>query len=151
MTRKEKSSVNNWGDCKEWGSWSNYPGHPMKKLTPFPSADLTVQKMIEEALMRYCNPFYGLSLPTNHPFYHLTLPNNMEKKMKREKFWMVLGVGAPVFRHSTKQSAKTEAERLAKLNPGQEFVVLESLAFVKTPSVIWESSGTEFVNQDHPF
>lgn len=60
--------------------------------------------------------------------------------MARQKFWMVLGRGTPTFRHYTKASAVTEAERLASLNPGQEFHVLESLAACKKQDVVWENT-----------
>lgn len=58
--------------------------------------------------------------------------------MAKDKFWMVLGNGVPVYRHPSKHSAITEAERLAMLNPFNEFVVLESLAICKKTSVSWE-------------
>lgn len=51
------------------------------------------------------------------------------------KFWMVLGGGVPTFRHPTEGAARAEAERLARSSPGQEFVVLESLASVRKTEV----------------
>lgn len=51
---------------------------------------------------------------------------------------MVLGSGEPTLRHPSKQSAQSEAERLARKMPGYEFVVLESLATVVKPDVQWE-------------
>lgn len=44
------------------------------------------------------------------------------------KFWMVWNpVGhAPVYRHESRASAEREAERLAKLNPTNEFYILEA-------------------------
>lgn len=58
--------------------------------------------------------------------------------MSLGKFWMVLGVGMPRVRHTSKQAAKLEAERLAIMNPGEDFVVLESLATCRKDSVQWE-------------
>lgn len=58
--------------------------------------------------------------------------------MSKGKFWMVVGNGEPTYRHPSKQSAKTEAERLARLYTGQEFVVLESLATVVKSDMAWE-------------
>ena len=58
--------------------------------------------------------------------------------MRRSKFWMVLGVSVPVVKHATKETAFAEAERLAILNPGKEFFVLESLAACVKRDVHWE-------------
>lgn len=58
--------------------------------------------------------------------------------MSKGKFWMVLGLATPYYRHPSKQSAAHEAERLARNNPGQEFVVLESLATVVKSDLHWE-------------
>lgn len=58
--------------------------------------------------------------------------------MSKGKFWMVLGSGEPRFRHPSKASARTEAERLARANPGCEFVVLEALATVVKSDLHWE-------------
>ena len=66
--------------------------------------------------------------------------------MSRGKFWMVIGAGrpgGPTFRHPTKQSAKNEAERLARSNPGDEFTVLESLATVVRSEVQWEMNDLD--------
>ncbi|MBF6987237.1 hypothetical protein [Cupriavidus sp. IK-TO18] len=44
-----------------------------------------------------------------------------------EKFWIVwspTGMAPPKYRHSGYGSAVTEAERLAREHPGQEFIVL---------------------------
>lgn len=51
-----------------------------------------------------------------------------ERLPRLGKFWMVYGVyqRAPVCRHWSEDSAKTEALRLAKQNPDIAFVVLES-------------------------
>ena len=44
-----------------------------------------------------------------------------------KRFWLVWNHngGVPTVQHETAQSAKTEAERLARNNPGQQFHVLE--------------------------
>jgi hypothetical protein len=49
------------------------------------------------------------------------------------KFWMVWCTtrGGPVYQHSTKQSARREAERLAHVCPGQTFIVLAAVDAVK--------------------
>lgn len=64
------------------------------------------------------------------------------------RFWMVWNEGnrGPVKQHWTEQEARTEAERLAKLNPGQRFYVLVTLSFcmVQEP-VHW------FETDDIPF
>ena len=59
----------------------------------------------------------------------------------QDKFWMVLGVGMPTYRHPTLSGACTEAERLATSNPGQRFTVLESVASVQKTSVTWTRHG----------
>jgi len=48
-----------------------------------------------------------------------------------ETFWMVLGNGRPVVKHGSIDQAKSEAERLAKMNPGEEFYVLQATHRVK--------------------
>lgn len=54
------------------------------------------------------------------------------------KFWMVLGRDVPKYRHATIAAAKNEAERLAKINPGNEFTVLEAVATCSVHSVNWD-------------
>ena len=74
--------------------------------------------------------------------------------MARDKFWMVLGNGTPTHRHQSKSSAVTEAERLARLNPFSEFVVLESLAVCKKTDLSWEpmrSNDSETESDQVPF
>lgn len=56
----------------------------------------------------------------------------------QSKFWMVLGRAMPVFKHNTEQSARTEAERLAKINPGESFTVLESVGTCSMSSMVWQ-------------
>lgn len=49
------------------------------------------------------------------------------------------GTGAPVVRHDTIDKARSEAKRLAGLNPGTRFFVLASLGhMIKSDPVIWE-------------
>ncbi len=47
-------------------------------------------------------------------------------------FWLVWGINktVPTFQHPSEQSAHTEAERLARMFPGEQFVVLESVAAI---------------------
>jgi hypothetical protein len=52
-------------------------------------------------------------------------------------FWMVLGSGQPTHRHQSEQSARTEAERLARTNPGCEFYVLQAVAVCVKSDVTW--------------
>lgn len=57
----------------------------------------------------------------------------------RTKFWMVYGSGkaAPTKRHTSKESAMAEANRLAKKHPGTEFFVLKAVrgAMADSPTV----------------
>ena len=50
--------------------------------------------------------------------------------MNEAQFWMVWNPAghSPVFKHETARLARIEAERLARLNPGQRFYVLEAVA-----------------------
>lgn len=61
--------------------------------------------------------------------------------MGRKTFWMVVGIGVPYFKHDSENNARAEAERLARLNPGQEFTVLESIATVVKSDVNWIPHG----------
>ena len=54
------------------------------------------------------------------------------------QYWMVLGNGAPRYRHQTLGSARTEAERLAKANPGTRFTILLAVASCEVQSVTWQ-------------
>lgn len=71
--------------------------------------------------------------------------------MKLDKFWMVLGSGTPTYRHSSAMVAKAEAERLARINPGQSFTVLESLATVCKTDITWQPHGTDDTPTAIPF
>lgn len=50
--------------------------------------------------------------------------------MSDKPFWMVYGEGQrpPAFKHATFESARLEAERLARLLPGVRFYVLSAIA-----------------------
>jgi hypothetical protein len=63
--------------------------------------------------------------------------------MGRDKFWMVLGKGEPVYRHASKADAAKEAERLARLCPGQAFTVLEAVATVVVNNVQWDLNDVD--------
>ena len=60
-----------------------------------------------------------------------------------KKFWMVLGKGVPRVEHLTEGTARSEALRLAQINPGESFTVLESLATVKICNISWEEHDME--------
>jgi hypothetical protein len=50
------------------------------------------------------------------------------------KFWYVYsptGITKPAFQHNSEPDANREAHRLAKANPGQEFLVLEAKRSIK--------------------
>lgn len=55
-----------------------------------------------------------------------------------EQFFMVMGNGKPTARHDTYEQAVREAERLARLDPSQEFLVLMAVARVKRVDVVVE-------------
>lgn len=47
---------------------------------------------------------------------------------KSERFWMVKGAGPTQCIHATAAEATKEAKRLALLNPGEPFYVLEAIS-----------------------
>lgn len=56
-----------------------------------------------------------------------------------KRFWMVLGPqGMPVVRHCSEAQARKEAERLARANPGHEFVVLRSVSACVRSDIRWQ-------------
>ena len=63
--------------------------------------------------------------------------------MSKPKFWMVVGLGTPTVRHTSWESAKQEAERLARMNPGQSFTVMSSIATVTKSDVRWAMNGDD--------
>lgn len=56
--------------------------------------------------------------------------------------WSPTGKLPPSRRHASPYEASAEAERLARLSPGSEFYVLESITRVSTTDVTW-SKATE--------
>lgn len=59
-------------------------------------------------------------------------------------YWMVHGSqGPPTYKHVSLQSARQEAERMAKLYPGELFVILESIAAVEKFDVLWMEPGDD--------
>ena len=54
-------------------------------------------------------------------------------------FWLVWNPtgGVPTHRHPTFESAKAEAERLARLNPNTEFFVRTSVGVARKVESIW--------------
>ncbi len=56
---------------------------------------------------------------------------------QKNAYWMVLGKGRPSVQHASESLARTEAERLAKAEPGQKFVVLKAEAeYVRQPEPV---------------
>lgn len=70
-------------------------------------------------------------------------------------FWLVWRAGgrAPVYKHDSYRSARTEAERLSRLNPGFAFYVLAPAARgVNGDEVYWshcEPTNTPFDDDEH--
>lgn len=58
------------------------------------------------------------------------------KKKQSEKFWMVWSPqgSRPTRKHYTRESADTEASRLANANPGMEFFTLKAVQGVTADS-----------------
>ena len=71
--------------------------------------------------------------------------------MGREKFWLVLGIGTPAYRHPTAKSAQLEAERLAMLHRGEPFTVLEAIATARKMDIAWEKLESKHGAEDIPF
>lgn len=67
------------------------------------------------------------------------------------KFWMVWREGSRTvtYKHETEKSARQEAERLARENPGEKFYVLESSDCCMKYDVFWASLLDK--NGDIPF
>ncbi len=56
-----------------------------------------------------------------------------------QSFWLIWNERghAPTVRHETKAGAKAEAERLARMNPGQQFHVMELVGTCRRVDVEW--------------
>ena len=56
-------------------------------------------------------------------------------------FWMVWNEGnrAPTVKHPSVNAARAEAERLARLFPGQKFFLLTAFDCCQKRDVLWES------------
>lgn len=63
-----------------------------------------------------------------------------------EHFWFVWNEtgSVPTFKHPTPESARREAEKLARMTPGQSFHVLQVIATARYQTVAWHEYG-EFV------
>jgi hypothetical protein len=64
-----------------------------------------------------------------------------------QPFWMVwndMG-GAPTHKHVTPESARAEAERLARLHPGRRFHVLAALGHCSFNAVNWTEVEKDFI------
>lgn len=61
-----------------------------------------------------------------------------------EQFWLVWNEAghAPTFKHKHPESAEKEAERLARLYPGQSFHVLALSGTVEVNPVAWKRYDT---------
>lgn len=62
-----------------------------------------------------------------------------------DKFWIVwadMG-GSPTVKHLTPESAKREAERLARENSGRVFHVMEVVASCKRNDVLWKDYNND--------
>jgi hypothetical protein len=80
-------------------------------------------------------------LPDWHKQFIKNIQKLKEGKMEEShfKFWYVynpLGKQWPTVRHSDERHANAEAERLAKANPGREFMVLEAKRFYRVESPV---------------
>lgn len=74
--------------------------------------------------------------------------------MNNSPFWMVWNErgDAPRVKHSTKVSAQREAERLARLNRGQSFIVLESVqACISNDVLVVDMRPADSRSNDIPF
>lgn len=76
--------------------------------------------------------------------------------MQNEKIWVVYNPQgrAPTFTHTSYESAKTEARRLARANPEQRFYVMESRGFAIKNDVsfyAYERPGVILDEDEIPF
>jgi hypothetical protein len=67
--------------------------------------------------------------------------------MGNDRFWFVWNPSgrSPSYKHPSLSSAKKEAIRLAGMNPGQEFIVLESAGRAELP-IKWTDNHQAMVD-----
>lgn len=72
---------------------------------------------------------------------------NMALSDEEAPFWMVWNPQghAPTYRHPSQEAAAKEAERLARLNPGHRFHVLEAKAMCTHSDVRWVKVDSDWV------
>ena len=83
----------------------------------------------------------------------------MRKIEEQARFWMVYNTGPygrpPLHKHPSRESADKEAQRLAKENPGQPFIVLKSMGGFRAldPKVepIKMTAMSDLLGDDIPF
>jgi hypothetical protein len=69
--------------------------------------------------------------------------------MSRNRFWIVVKDDtklSAMYRHSTLEQAKKEAERLATANTGHRFYVMEVIGSCVYKPVVWENIHDESDN-----
>jgi len=61
-----------------------------------------------------------------------------DNSLRYAAFWLVWNPGgrSPYFKHDTEAGAITEAERLARTNPGETFVVVEAVTARRVDSML---------------
>ena len=66
--------------------------------------------------------------------------------MSDQSFWFVWNEkgAAPRFKHPTQDSAVTEAKRLARLNKGEQFIVMQSVCMVQVTDIVIEDLRPQF-------
>ncbi len=59
------------------------------------------------------------------------------------RFWMIWNEGnrAPTIKHPDEESARIEAERLVRLNPGQKFYLLVAIDCCQKYDVQWQGDS----------
>lgn len=70
-------------------------------------------------------------------------------------FWMVYGDGqyAPTVKHDSREKAETEAKRLARINAGIKFFVLQTISMAEKPDVTFVrlTRGARDIDDEIPF
>ena len=64
-----------------------------------------------------------------------------------EQFWLVWNPNghAPTFQHTHPESARIEAERLSRMNPGQRFHVLALIGTCEFQAVKWQTFNADCI------